>query len=87
MNHYLTSITYISVIFIMIINHFTKVASAAQSRSLAFTKSATRSVSHFGRSNILMKAGQGQCEVVLVGCGAPNRGMGWYHGIQMIEKK
>ena len=27
----------------------------------------------------------GQAEVVLVGCGAPNRGMGWYHGIQMLE--
>jgi len=29
----------------------------------------------------------GQAEVVLVGCGAPNRGMGWYHAIQMMEKK
>ena len=27
----------------------------------------------------------GQAEVVLVGCGAPNRGMGWYHAIQMLE--
>jgi len=27
----------------------------------------------------------GQSEVVLVGCGAPNRGMGWYHAIQMLE--
>lgn len=25
----------------------------------------------------------GQAEVILVGCGAPNRGMGWYHGIQV----
>ncbi|KAL3808451.1 hypothetical protein ACHAXA_010911 [Cyclostephanos tholiformis] len=24
-------------------------------------------------------------EVVLVGCGAPNRGMGWYHAVQMLE--
>ena len=30
-------------------------------------------------------AGEGQAEVVLVGCGAPNRGMGWYHAIQMLE--
>jgi len=30
-------------------------------------------------------AGAGQAEVVLVGCGAPNRGMGWYHAIQMLE--
>jgi len=27
----------------------------------------------------------GQSEVVLVGCGAPNRGMGWYHAVQMLE--
>ena len=30
-------------------------------------------------------AKEGQAEVVLVGCGAPNRGMGWYHAIQMLE--
>jgi len=28
-----------------------------------------------------------QAEVVLVGCGAPLRGMGWYHAIQLIEGK
>eukprot|EP00540_Astrosyne_radiata_P013465 CAMPEP_0116850706 /NCGR_PEP_ID=MMETSP0418-20121206/16307_1 /TAXON_ID=1158023 /ORGANISM="Astrosyne radiata, Strain 13vi08-1A" /LENGTH=394 /DNA_ID=CAMNT_0004482629 /DNA_START=8 /DNA_END=1192 /DNA_ORIENTATION=- len=33
------------------------------------------------------QAGPGQAEVILVGCGAPNRGMGWYHAIQMLEKK
>jgi predicted dehydrogenase len=32
-----------------------------------------------------MNAKEGQAEVVLVGCGAPNRGMGWYHAIQMID--
>jgi hypothetical protein len=32
-------------------------------------------------------AGDGQCEVVLVGCGAPKRGMGWYHAEQMIKGK
>lgn len=32
-------------------------------------------------------AGEGQCEVVLVGCGAPLRGMGWYHGEQMLKNK
>ena len=32
-------------------------------------------------------AGEGQCEVVLVGCGTPNRGMGWYHAVQMIKGK
>jgi predicted dehydrogenase len=30
---------------------------------------------------------QGQAEVVLVGCGAPNRGMGWYHAVQMLDNK
>jgi len=30
-------------------------------------------------------ASPGQAEVVLVGCGAPNRGMGWYHAVQMLE--
>lgn len=37
------------------------------------------------RSTLMMKAKAGQAEVVLVGCGAPNRGMGWYHAVQMLE--
>jgi len=28
-----------------------------------------------------------QVSVVLVGCGVPNRGMGWYHAIQLIDKQ
>jgi len=32
-------------------------------------------------------AKEGQAEVILVGCGAPNRGMGWYHAVQMLEEK
>jgi len=36
---------------------------------------------------MVANAEEGQAEVVLVGCGAPNRGMGWYHGLQMVEKK
>lgn len=28
---------------------------------------------------------ENQCQVVMVGCGAPNRGMGWYHAVQMLE--
>lgn len=32
-------------------------------------------------------AGDGQCEVVLVGCGCPKRGMGWYHAEQMVKDK
>mmetsp|Transcript_10637 Transcript_10637/g.12791 ORF Transcript_10637/g.12791 Transcript_10637/m.12791 type:complete len:369 (-) Transcript_10637:151-1257(-) len=29
-------------------------------------------------------AGEGQAEVVLVGCGCPLRGMGWYHAVQLL---
>ena len=32
-------------------------------------------------------AGDKQCEVVLVGCGCPKRGMGWYHAVQMLKGK
>jgi hypothetical protein len=32
-------------------------------------------------------AGEKQCEIALVGCGAPMRGMGWYHAVQMIKGK
>lgn len=35
-----------------------------------------------------MKESQSQCcEVVLVGCGAPSRGMGWYHAEQLLADK
>eukprot|EP00558_Chaetoceros_sp_UNC1202_P013865 CAMPEP_0197237154 /NCGR_PEP_ID=MMETSP1429-20130617/4056_1 /TAXON_ID=49237 /ORGANISM="Chaetoceros sp., Strain UNC1202" /LENGTH=402 /DNA_ID=CAMNT_0042696105 /DNA_START=132 /DNA_END=1340 /DNA_ORIENTATION=- len=71
---------------------FTAAASLLAGRSTAFVsrptalKTATRSMSAFGRS-MTMNAESGQAEVVLVGCGAPNRGMGWYHGLQMVENK
>ena len=39
------------------------------------------------RPSATMLAAEGQAEVILVGCGAPNRGMGWYHAIQMLEEK
>lgn len=32
-------------------------------------------------------AGDKQCEVVLVGCGCPKRGMGWYHAVQLLKGK
>lgn len=35
----------------------------------------------------MASAGDGQCEVVLVGCGAPKRGMGWYHAEQLLKNK
>ena len=28
---------------------------------------------------------ENQAEVVLIGCGAPNRGMGWWHAVQMLK--
>mmetsp|Transcript_4742 Transcript_4742/g.6465 ORF Transcript_4742/g.6465 Transcript_4742/m.6465 type:complete len:418 (-) Transcript_4742:261-1514(-) len=45
-----------------------------------------RSMGTFSRT-MVMKAEEGQAEVILVGCGAPNRGMGWYHAVQMVDKK
>jgi len=59
----------------------------ATTRSSVVGNSARRQMSAFGRSTTTMKAEAGQAEVVLVGCGAPNRGMGWYHGLQMVEKR
>lgn len=44
-------------------------------------KTATRSYT----AKSVNMAKDGQAEVILVGCGAPNRGMGWYHAIQMLE--
>ena len=41
----------------------------------------------FVSTSLANAAKEGQAEVVLVGCGAPNRGMGWYHAIQMLEEK
>jgi hypothetical protein len=59
-------------------------------RSAAFvarTQGRAASSSAFSRSSPALAAEKGQAEVVLVGCGAPNRGMGWYHAIQMLEKR
>ena len=67
-----------------------------------FASAATRSAAAFslglGKSDFVPSAGAfsrtptmyadpGQAEVILVGCGAPNRGMGWYHAVQMLDKK
>ena len=32
-----------------------------------------------------LRGGGAPCDVILVGCGVPKRGMGWYHGKQMLE--
>lgn len=49
----------------------------------AVAKTASRSYA----GNAVTLAKDGQAEVILVGCGAPNRGMGWYHAVQMLEDK
>jgi hypothetical protein len=51
--------------------------------SSAFSVSGSRTL----RTSAALFAKAGQAEVVLVGCGAPNRGMGWYHGLQMVEAR
>jgi len=64
---------------------------SSSSAALAFTRAASRSKATtiatrtFRGTTALSSAQSGQSEVVLVGCGAPNRGMGWYHAIQMLE--
>jgi len=32
-----------------------------------------------------LRGGSTKCDVILVGCGVPKRGMGWYHAKQMLE--
>jgi hypothetical protein len=70
---------------------FATAASLLARRSTAFVArpalTSTRTMSAFSRSSLAAAAEEGQAEVVLVGCGAPNRGMGWYHGLQMVENK
>jgi hypothetical protein len=58
--------------------------SAFVSKASTTARAATRT---FVSKTHLAAAGAGQAEVVLVGCGAPNRGMGWYHAVQMLDKK
>lgn len=60
------------------------VAMFSVQRSAAFVaRQGARAIS----SSALRLAKPGQAEVVLVGCGAPNRGMGWYHAVQMLDQK
>ena len=42
---------------------------------------------NLNKSKMGVVPGDKQCEVVLVGCGAPKRGMGWYHAVQMLKGK
>jgi len=55
---------------------------ASRSAFTRLSRGVARSQISFSRC---FAAGTGQAEVVLVGCGAPNRGMGWYHAVQMLE--
>mmetsp|Transcript_18625 Transcript_18625/g.26228 ORF Transcript_18625/g.26228 Transcript_18625/m.26228 type:complete len:416 (+) Transcript_18625:249-1496(+) len=64
-----------------------RAAAFAFTRPSSLMKSNTRAMGSFSRTMKMNAAEEGQAEVILVGCGAPNRGMGWYHGIQMVEKK
>jgi len=32
-----------------------------------------------------LRGGETKCDVILVGCGVPKRGMGWYHAKQMLD--
>merc|ERR1740139_1819534 len=60
---------------------------ARSGRAIAFATARRQISGAFSRTATTLKAEAGQAEVVLVGCGAPNRGMGWYHGLQMVEKR
>lgn len=74
-----TATTTNTILFIVIIMIFSSLARS----SSAFSVAASRSL----RTSTALWAKAGQAEVVLVGCGAPNRGMGWYHGLQMVEAR
>mmetsp|Transcript_14302 Transcript_14302/g.23131 ORF Transcript_14302/g.23131 Transcript_14302/m.23131 type:complete len:80 (-) Transcript_14302:1508-1747(-) len=64
----------------------TTMFSLAARRTAGFTAVNRVATRAFGGSPVMF-AKEGQAEVILVGCGAPNRGMGWYHAIQMLEDK
>ena len=32
-----------------------------------------------------LRGGSTKCDVILIGCGVPKRGMGWYHAKQMLD--
>lgn len=69
--------------------HFTSFITVMFSlqRTAAFTVKNLSRNARVISGTALRNAEEGQAEVILVGCGAPNRGMGWYHAVQMLEKK
>lgn len=67
---------------------FASIAARQASAFAVNTRSGARAVGSRAFSNTrIALAKEGQAEVILVGCGAPNRGMGWYHAVQMLEDK
>lgn len=57
--------------------------SLTMQRAFAFvSRQAIRTQQRGISTSFLRFAEEGQAEVVLVGCGAPNRGMGWYHAVR-----
>ncbi len=61
---------------------------ASRTSAFAFqARTGARTLSRAYGGSPAMFAKDGQAEVILVGCGAPNRGMGWYHAVQMLEDK
>jgi len=65
---------------------FTVSRTGSKTAFLNAASTTKRSVGTFGKT-MTMYAEEGQAEVILVGCGAPNRGMGWYHAVQMLDKQ
>jgi len=63
---------------------------SSKTAALAFTRASRSKVTSITSRTLFqgttaLYAKPGQAETILVGCGAPNRGMGWYHAIQMLE--
>jgi len=81
----MTTILPLAVLALASLVHGTSAFSHRATAFATFTRAA--STSTFSRSLAMKAATDGQAEVVLVGCGAPNRGMGWYHAVQMLEDK
>lgn len=65
----------------------TKQNRAVVVNSFAALRSTTPKAESMSSATTPNAAAANQAEVVLVGCGAPNRGMGWYHAVQMLDKK
>mmetsp|Transcript_43330 Transcript_43330/g.125261 ORF Transcript_43330/g.125261 Transcript_43330/m.125261 type:complete len:406 (-) Transcript_43330:47-1264(-) len=66
---------------------FASLASRTTAFAINNARNARAAVTRAYSGSPLLYAKDGQAEVILVGCGAPNRGMGWYHAVQMLEDK